>query len=184
MGLEVVDCCRNRLVGQTFVEGSFWLLSALSSVAVHVVGSQMVVVDADGLPSAVLEHQENDRIALDWPSRMAEAHENPVDDPDLDYPLVRHGQAASHAIRTAMPGWAPRLATSLPVMANDAQQKALQEVRRTQSKVERGQGQLEQARIARRESFERARAAGLSLADIGKAANLHRSRVDQILQGK
>ena len=69
-------------------------------------------------------------------------------------------------------------------MANNAQQKALKEVRRAQSKVERGQGQLEQARVARRESFEQARKAGLSLAEIAKAADIHRSRVDQILQGK
>jgi hypothetical protein len=69
-------------------------------------------------------------------------------------------------------------------MPSDPKQKALEGVSRAQSKVERGQGQLEQARIARRESFERARKAGLSLAEIGKAANLHRSRVDQILQGR
>jgi DNA-directed RNA polymerase specialized sigma24 family protein len=69
-------------------------------------------------------------------------------------------------------------------MANDPKQKAREAVHRSQAKVERGQGQLEQARAARRESFEQARAAGLSLAEIGKAANLHRSRVDQILQGK
>lgn len=69
-------------------------------------------------------------------------------------------------------------------MAKDAQQKALADVRRAQSKLERTQGQLETARKARRESFERARSAGLSLAEIGKAADLHRTRVDQILRGK
>lgn len=69
-------------------------------------------------------------------------------------------------------------------MANDPKQKAREAVHHAQAKVERGQGQLEQARAVRRESFEQARAVGLSLAEIGKAANLHRSRVDQILQGK
>jgi hypothetical protein len=69
-------------------------------------------------------------------------------------------------------------------MTKDSKEKARADVKRAQSKVERGQGQLERARIARRESFEQARAAGLSLAEIGKAANLHRSRVDQILKGK
>jgi hypothetical protein len=68
-------------------------------------------------------------------------------------------------------------------MASDPKQKARANVRRAQTKVERAQGQAEQARIARRESFEQARSAGLSLAEIGKAADLHRSRVDQILRG-
>jgi hypothetical protein len=63
-------------------------------------------------------------------------------------------------------------------------QRVLSDIRRAQTKVERSQGQLEQARAARRESFKRARAAGLSLAEIGKAADLHRSRVDQILRGE
>ena len=69
-------------------------------------------------------------------------------------------------------------------MAKEATQKILGEVQRAQSKVERSQGQLDEARAARRESFKRARAAGLSLAEIGNAAELHRSRVDQILRGK
>jgi hypothetical protein len=69
-------------------------------------------------------------------------------------------------------------------MAKDAQQKALAEVQRAQADVEGQQADLETARKARRKSFERAKAAGLSLAEIGKAANLHRSRVDQILHGK
>jgi hypothetical protein len=68
-------------------------------------------------------------------------------------------------------------------MADDARQKARAEVRRAQAKFERLQSQIEDGRKARRESFERARAAGLSLAEIGKVAKLHRSRVDQILRG-
>ena len=69
-------------------------------------------------------------------------------------------------------------------MTKDAKQKIQGEIKKAQSKVDRAQDQIEQARSARRETFERARAAGLSLADIADAADLHRSRVDQILQGK
>ena len=68
-------------------------------------------------------------------------------------------------------------------MADDARQKACADVRRAQAKVERAQDRIEEARAARRESFEQAQAAGLSLAEIGKAAKLHRSRVDQVLRG-
>lgn len=68
-------------------------------------------------------------------------------------------------------------------MAGDAKQKARTEVRRAQSKFERSQSQHEAIRRTRRESFERARSAGLSLAEIAEAAGLHRSRVDQILRG-
>jgi len=69
-------------------------------------------------------------------------------------------------------------------MADKARQKALADVRKAQAEFERLQIRVEKGREARRESFERARAAGLSLAEIGKAAKLHRSRVDQILHGK
>jgi len=69
-------------------------------------------------------------------------------------------------------------------MAEKARQKALADVRKAQVEFERLQVRVEKGREVRRESFERARAAGLSLAEIGKAAKLHRSRVDQILHGK
>jgi DNA-directed RNA polymerase specialized sigma24 family protein len=69
-------------------------------------------------------------------------------------------------------------------MATDAEKKALKDVVRAQADFARAQSKLEQIRDARRESFEMARKAGLSLAEIGKAAGLHRSRVDQILHGK
>jgi hypothetical protein len=69
-------------------------------------------------------------------------------------------------------------------MADKARQKALADVRKAQAEFERLQVRVEKGREVRRESFERARAAGLSLAEIGKAAKLHRSRVDQILHGK
>ncbi len=90
MGFEVVDCGRNRLLGRTIVEGGFRLLSALPSVAVHVVGPEMVVIDANRLPLAVLEREEDDRVALDRPTRMTEAHDEPVDNPDLNGPLMWH----------------------------------------------------------------------------------------------
>lgn len=69
-------------------------------------------------------------------------------------------------------------------MEGDRQAKARAEVQRSQANVERGERQLGAAREERRKSFEEARAAGLSLAEIGAAANLHRSRIDQILRGK
>jgi DNA-directed RNA polymerase specialized sigma24 family protein len=69
-------------------------------------------------------------------------------------------------------------------MADEARKKARADVQRVQSKIERAEGALEAVREERRESFKRARAAGLSLAEIGEVANLHRSRVDQILRGK
>ena len=40
----------------------------------------------------------------------------------------------------------------------------------------------EAARQARRESFERAREAGLTLREIGEAADLHWSRVGEVLK--
>jgi DNA-directed RNA polymerase specialized sigma24 family protein len=69
-------------------------------------------------------------------------------------------------------------------MADKARQKALANAQRAQGKVERAQGQLDNVREERRESFKQARKAGLSLGEIGKAVGLHRSRVDQILNGK
>jgi DNA-directed RNA polymerase specialized sigma24 family protein len=69
-------------------------------------------------------------------------------------------------------------------MADQARQKAVADVRRAQARFERLRSQLDDGRDARRKSFEQARAAGLSLADIAKATGLHRSRVDQILHGK
>ena len=69
-------------------------------------------------------------------------------------------------------------------MMDQAREKARAEVQRVQSKIERAEGQLEDVRGERRGSFKRAREAGLSLAEIGKAANLHRAEFDQILRGK
>jgi hypothetical protein len=69
-------------------------------------------------------------------------------------------------------------------MADDARQKARAEVRRAQAKFEGAQGEVEAARQARRESFERARKAGLTLREIGEAADLHWTRVGNVLGKK
>jgi hypothetical protein len=66
-------------------------------------------------------------------------------------------------------------------MAKDAKQQARAEIRRAQSKFERTGSQHEEARRARRESFEQARKAGLTLREIGEVAGLHRSRVAEVL---
>jgi DNA-directed RNA polymerase specialized sigma24 family protein len=69
-------------------------------------------------------------------------------------------------------------------MAKDGKEQARAGARRAQRAVESGEGQLSEARAARRKAFERARSSGLSLTEIAEAAGLHRSRVDQILHGK
>jgi DNA-directed RNA polymerase specialized sigma24 family protein len=69
-------------------------------------------------------------------------------------------------------------------MEKEAPKKVLADVQRAQAKIARAEGALDSAREDRRDSFKRARSAGLSLGEIAKAANLHRSRVDQILRGK
>lgn len=67
------------------------------------------------------------------------------------------------------------------LMAHSAKQKALADVKRAQSKFERTGNEHEEAREARRESFERAREAGLTLREIAAAAGLHWSRVGDVL---
>ena len=69
-------------------------------------------------------------------------------------------------------------------MADPAKQKARADVKRAQSKFERTGDKHEEARKARRESFERARKAGMTLREIGAAANLHWSRVGDVLGKK
>jgi len=66
----------------------------------------------------------------------------------------------------------------------DAKKKARSEARKAQAKFERKTEQLDDAVKERRESFERAAEAGLSMAEIGEAVGLHRSRVNQIINGK
>jgi hypothetical protein len=50
--------------------------------------------------------------------------------------------------------------------------------------LEGAQSKVEEARQVRRESFERARKAGLTLREIGEAAELHWTRVGNVLGKK
>jgi hypothetical protein len=67
------------------------------------------------------------------------------------------------------------------LMVGDAKQKARADVRRAQTKFERSQRKREAIRQARRESFESARSAGLSLAEIADSAN---ERERELLQAR
>jgi len=67
-------------------------------------------------------------------------------------------------------------------MAKDAQAKARKAIRLAQADFERGQDRLEALRKMRRESFEQARAAGLSMRDIAEETGLHFTRVAQVLK--
>lgn len=66
-------------------------------------------------------------------------------------------------------------------MPGDTKAKALADAKRAHLEYERD---IEAAREARRKSFARAQKAGSSLAEIGEAVGLHRSRVGEILRGK
>jgi hypothetical protein len=66
-------------------------------------------------------------------------------------------------------------------MAKDAKGKSYDDVKRAQSRFEHTGSQHEEAREARRESFKRARKEGLTLREIGEAADLHLTRVKEIL---
>jgi hypothetical protein len=69
-------------------------------------------------------------------------------------------------------------------MAEEAQQKARAELRSAQAAFERAEVQREKVSTARRESFERAQEAGLTLRDIGEVVGLHHTRVGEILRGE
>jgi hypothetical protein len=69
-------------------------------------------------------------------------------------------------------------------MADDAKQKASADVRRAQGEFERAETHRGKASHARRESFERARKAGMTLREIGEVAGLHHTRVGQIIRGE
>ena len=70
-------------------------------------------------------------------------------------------------------------------MPADPKQKTRAEVRKAQADFEREQEQMKQARAKsrakRRERFARAQKAGLSLRDIAEEADLHATRVREIL---
>jgi hypothetical protein len=69
-------------------------------------------------------------------------------------------------------------------MSDTAEKKARKEVRRAQADVERAEGQLAQARKARRKSFQRAHKVGLSLRDINDETGMHWTRVREIIAEK
>lgn len=66
-------------------------------------------------------------------------------------------------------------------MADSEKQKARAKVKRAQSRFEKTGREHEDARAARRASFEGARKAGLTLREIGEAAGLHLTRVREVL---
>lgn len=65
-------------------------------------------------------------------------------------------------------------------MPKDAKGKALAEAKRAQLDYERN---VKAAREARRKTFAQAQKTGSSLAEIGEAVGLDRSRVGQIIRG-
>lgn len=73
------------------------------------------------------------------------------------------------------------LAIGSRFVPSEAKEEARAEVKRAQTKFARVDSERDQARIARREAFERAREAGLTLREIGEAAGLHLTRVREVL---
>jgi hypothetical protein len=59
--------------------------------------------------------------------------------------------------------------------------KARAGIRRAQARFEQTGNKREEARKARHESFERGREAGLTLREMGEAAELHWTRIARIL---
>jgi hypothetical protein len=67
-------------------------------------------------------------------------------------------------------------------MANDAKRKARAELLKAQAKYERSEIEREKAADARRESFQRARKAGMTLREIGEVVGMHHTRVGEIIR--
>lgn len=87
---------RNRLVRRTDVDRDgvlFRRYECIGACGAFLDG----VVDADGLPRLVDQHKKDHRVALDWPTRVAEPHEDSLGHRHLDNPLV--GQVSSLAAR-------------------------------------------------------------------------------------
>jgi hypothetical protein len=66
----------------------------------------------------------------------------------------------------------------------DRKQKVHGDLRKSQADFERADTQREKAGAARRESFRRAKEAGLTLREIGEIVGLHHTRVGQIIRGE
>jgi hypothetical protein len=67
-------------------------------------------------------------------------------------------------------------------MPNDAKQKARAELLKAQTRYQRSETEREKAGDARRESFQRARKAGMTLREIGEVVGMHHTRVGEILR--
>jgi hypothetical protein len=65
----------------------------------------------------------------------------------------------------------------------DRKEKVRAKVRHAQAEFERAQSRRDKVSTARRRSFEEARKAGLTLREIGEAADLHLTRVKEIIEG-
>ena len=68
MGLEVRNRGWNGLIRWPWMEFLWLSLASRASVTVHVVGSEMVVLDPNGLPLGIDEGEQNDRVAVDRPA--------------------------------------------------------------------------------------------------------------------
>ncbi len=66
----------------------------------------------------------------------------------------------------------------------DPKQRALQDAQRAQARYEKAQARLDQDGRTRRKSFERAKAAGATLREIGEAVGLHWTRIREIISGR
>jgi uncharacterized protein (UPF0335 family) len=89
---------------------------------------------------------------------------------------MRQLSMAMHAAKSA--------AVRLPLMTEEAKRKARAELRSAQAAFERAEAQRARISTARRETFERAQAAGLTLREIGEVVGLHHTRVGEILRSE
>jgi hypothetical protein len=67
------------------------LLASRASVPVHVVASEVVVVNTDGLPLPVHKQKQDDRVPLDRAARLTEPNDDALSNRKVDVPLVGNG---------------------------------------------------------------------------------------------